>query len=181
MITGSQNSPHPISRIAHKYDEISKQLLQEKQVVGVDADLHQRFRQTYGTSVFTCRMGRCPRMIHGFETATDRDKHEQGHVQDFRCSYPQCFGHQGGIGNVRNLKEHMRQYHPQKSKSPEPAQVLQTMRYDTDATLVDGNVNTKQDSDFSPESESDEDNIPYGDLFVKHLINSYSFARATIL
>lgn len=171
----------------HKYDELTERLLQQESIEGIPTDVHQRFRQTYGTSLYTCRVKKCPRAVHGFTTLPARDKHEQDHAQNFRCSYPQCFGHRSGIGSAKKLKDHMQQYHPEPPRNSALATHFGKVRSDTETTLVnpdgeeEGSKNQEIYSEAFSNTDSEEtDEELYGINLFKEIVRSDRFALGTI-
>ena len=142
----------------------------------------------YGTSLFTCRVKKCPRAVHGFASLAERDKHEQAHVQDFRCSYPQCDAHRDGIGSAKKLKEHMEQFHPELPKRTEMVTAFGQKRTDTETTLVNpepepGGEEPREHRKAEASSGSDSgesEEYTYGDDWIKDMTSSTRFAVNTI-
>ncbi|TGO32628.1 hypothetical protein BHYA_0301g00120 [Botrytis hyacinthi] len=68
-------------------------------------------RETYGASVFICRYVNCVRNVDGFETSSQRDKHESHHQRRYQCAHLSCAYFTIGFVTRALLNKHNKKYH----------------------------------------------------------------------
>ncbi|EMR87314.1 putative nacht domain protein [Botrytis cinerea BcDW1] len=88
----------------------------------------QILRETYGASVFLCRYLNCVRNVDGFETSSQRDKHESHHQRRYQCAHLSCAYYTRGFVTRALLNKHNKKYHSpnMNEESPSLAEILAT-------------------------------------------------------
>jgi hypothetical protein len=107
--------PTVFSAIRYHYQRTTEFLLDEKALVTFPeinkTDL-QAFRETYGASAFVCRYLHCAFSTDGFESSSQRAKHESQHQRRFRCAHSSCVYFKTGFITRNLLTKHNERYHP---------------------------------------------------------------------
>jgi hypothetical protein len=68
----------------------------------------------YGNRIFKCPKVTCPHFFEGFFDAKSRDGHFNGHRRPWTCEQPNCTYADFGFVSDRDLKRHIRDFHPEK-------------------------------------------------------------------
>jgi hypothetical protein len=84
----------------------------------------QAFRETYGASAFVCRYLHCVFSTDGFESSSQRAKHESQHQRKFRCAHASCVYFSTGFVNRNLLNRHNERYHQATVGGPSLAESL---------------------------------------------------------
>lgn len=71
----------------------------------------QNFKTRHGKSAYLCRWTGCVWASAGFQTNTEREKHEITHKQQFLCSEPSCDFASNGFASRQALRKHNLKYH----------------------------------------------------------------------
>jgi hypothetical protein len=115
------------SAIRYHYQRTTEFLLDDKALMTFpeisDKDL-QDFREIYGGSAFVCRYLHCVFSTDGFESPSQRTKHESQHQRRFRCAYSSCFSFSTGCVTRNLLNKHNERYHPAIMEGPSLAESL---------------------------------------------------------
>jgi hypothetical protein len=119
--------PTVFSAIRYHYQRTTEFLLDDKALVTFpeisNKDL-QGFREIYGGSAFVCRYLHCVFSTDGFESTSQRAKHESQHQRRFRCAYSSCFSFSTGFVTRNLLNKHNERYHPAIVEGPSLAASL---------------------------------------------------------
>jgi hypothetical protein len=106
--------PTYFSAIRHHYQQTAESLLDDKALVTFpeinNKDL-QAFRDTYGASAFVCRYLHCVFSTDGFESSSQRAKHESQHQRRYCCIHSSCVYFTTGFATGNLLKKHNEKYH----------------------------------------------------------------------
>lgn len=114
QLESCHKDPTHFSTIRQQYQLTLESLLNDEVtqfLQGINAEVLQKFRQTFGPSAHVCRYLRCPRATDGFESSKQRDSHETSHQRKYRCAYPKCVFHTNGFANKASLTKHNETYH----------------------------------------------------------------------
>lgn len=89
-----------------------KQIEDMSQSSTMRSGLQQSLETFYGTNRFKCPRHLCFYFHEGFPTATHRDQHVVRHDRPFCCSHDGCSRVHTGFSIEKELKNHLRKYHP---------------------------------------------------------------------
>ncbi|KAF7954690.1 hypothetical protein EAE96_005809 [Botrytis aclada] len=121
--------PTHFSAIGHHYQRMIESLLGSNGLAAFpdinETDI-QVLRETYGFSVFLCRHANCVRNVDGFETFSQRDKHESHHQRRYQCAHSSCTYFTIGFVARASLNQHNKKYHSLTTNevSPSLAEIL---------------------------------------------------------
>ncbi|KAF7952570.1 uncharacterized protein EAE97_002067 [Botrytis byssoidea] len=121
--------PTHLSTIGHQFQQTIESLLGTNAPVAFpninQMDI-QVLRETYGASVFICRYVNCVRNVDGFETSSQRDKHESHHQHRYRCAHSSCAYFTSCFVTRVLLNKHNKKYHSltTNEESPSLAEIL---------------------------------------------------------
>jgi hypothetical protein len=82
------------------------------------------FRETYGASAYVCRFLHCVFSSDGFESSSQRARHESQHQRRFRCAHSSCVHFARGFVSRNLLNKHNENYHPLIVEGPSLAESL---------------------------------------------------------
>jgi hypothetical protein len=82
------------------------------------------FRETYGASAYVCRFLHCVFSSDGFESSSQRARHESQHQRHFRCAHSSCVHFARGFVSRNLLNKHNENYHPVVVEGPSLAESL---------------------------------------------------------
>jgi hypothetical protein len=119
--------PTHFSAIRYHYQRTTEFLLDDKALVTfpeISNKDFQDFREIYGGSAFVCRYLHCVFSTDGFESPSQRAKHESQHQRRFRCAYSFCFSFSTGFVARNLLNKHNEKYHPAIVEGPSLAESL---------------------------------------------------------
>lgn len=71
----------------------------------------QNFKTRHDKSAYLCRWNGCVWASAGFQSTTEREKHEITHKQQFLCSEPSCDFASNGFASRQALRKHNLKYH----------------------------------------------------------------------
>jgi hypothetical protein len=119
--------PTVFSAIRYHYQRTTESLLDDSALVTFPeinrTDL-QAFRETYGASAFVCRYLHCAFSTDGFESSSQRAKHESQHQRRFRCAHSSCVYFKTGFVTRNLLTKHNEKYHSTIVEGPSLAATL---------------------------------------------------------
>ncbi len=100
-----------------KYQTIVEDLMKTEEPTN---SLLCHFQAHHGSGAFLCRYRSCPRATQGFGSSELRQKHEDSHIPQFRCTLIDC-GFFGRTFKTRAaMNKHTRQYHDKGDTSSMP-------------------------------------------------------------
>lgn len=121
----------------------------------------------YGLNLFRCPRFSCHYFTHGFLSEPDRRKHLDRHERPHRCTDEICvIGFIIGFATPHQLAKHIKDNHSASSnldeQFPSEQEIAQSMRKDTDTTLVNEPMPSiqppeAQESESASHSESESD------------------------
>jgi hypothetical protein len=121
--------PTHFSAVRHYYQQTVEFLLDDRALINFPeinkTDVHT-FRDTYSTSAFVCRYPHCVFSTDGFQSPSQRAKHESQHQRRFRCAHPSCVNFTTGFVTQNLLKRHNERYHPASAECPSLVESLAT-------------------------------------------------------
>lgn len=119
--------PTHFSAIRYHYQRTTEFLLDDK-ALGTFPEISnkdlQDFQEIYGESAFVCRYLHCVFSTDGFESPSQRAKHESQHQRRFRCAHSSCFSFSTGFITRNLLNKHNERYHPAIVEGPSLAESL---------------------------------------------------------
>jgi hypothetical protein len=87
-------------------------ILEGKLEVESKPDAVESLRKLYGQKLFRCRQPSCPMSLtEGFETASQRNQHEDKHQRPYKCPSEDCFYNEVGFSSKQKLQGHKREHH----------------------------------------------------------------------
>lgn len=111
---------------------------QYRQMTATSDNVH-KFKIRHSKSAFLCRWSDCIWASAGFQSISEREKHEIiMHIQRFRCSDPNCEFAQNGFSSRHALKQHALKYHTRTEDLVLPAFAIPKSRLEK--PLEDSNV-----------------------------------------
>jgi len=133
--------PTHFSAIRHHYQQTAESLLDNKaQTIfpGINKKDLQAFRDTYGASAYVCRYLHCVFSNDGFDSSSQRAKHESQHQRRFRCAHCTCAYFTAGFPTRNHLNKHNEKFHPVIAKGPTLADIM------TQPAVLGGQINAVQ-------------------------------------
>jgi hypothetical protein len=119
--------PTHFSTIRYHYQHTTESLLDNTALVmfpEINSKDLQAFRETYGSSAFVCRYLHCAFSTDGFDSSSQRAKHESQHQRLFRCAYSSCVYFPSGFVTRNLLNKHNELYHSAIVEGPGLAESL---------------------------------------------------------
>jgi hypothetical protein len=119
--------PTHFSTIRYHYQHTTESLLDNTALVifpEINSKDLQAFRETYGSSAFVCRYLHCAFSTDGFDSSSQRAKHESQHQRRFRCPYTSCVYFASGFVTRNLLNKHSELYHSAIVEGPSLAESL---------------------------------------------------------
>ncbi|PMD47183.1 hypothetical protein L207DRAFT_448755, partial [Hyaloscypha variabilis F] len=119
--------PTHFSAVRHYYQHAAELLLDgtaEVTYPEINKKDIQSFRETYGASAYVCRFLHCVFSSDGFESFSQRARHESQHQRHFRCAHPSCVHFARGFVSRHLLNKHNENYHPILVEGPSLAESL---------------------------------------------------------
>lgn len=77
----------------------------------LDIESFERFKKTYGSLPFVCRLRDFSRGLDGFITLKQREQHQAVHYRHWNYGHPKCPFYARGWRLVRALVQHNQMYH----------------------------------------------------------------------
>ncbi|KAM3064939.1 hypothetical protein ACMFMF_011556 [Clarireedia jacksonii] len=122
-----EEDPTYFSIARHHYQQTTESLLDERAMATFPEiskkDL-QVFRDTYGSCAFVCRYLHCVFSSDGFDSFSNRTKHESQHQRKFPCAHPSCVYFTSGFITRNLLNKHNEKYHAAITEGPSLAESL---------------------------------------------------------
>ncbi|KAH7016462.1 uncharacterized protein B0I36DRAFT_337764 [Microdochium trichocladiopsis] len=106
----SDNDNNPMTTAIEAHQLITRKLLLATDMSELPKEVLLQFKDTVGSTAFTCATFDCPRSVVGYPTQCMLQQHSLTHGPPLRC-FEGCKLNDVGFTSVKSLKSHKRKYH----------------------------------------------------------------------